>query len=70
MEEPEEIPLTFKDFTNIYRWPTMGSLRKLSSLSKKNGLSDAFIKFEGKRLVLPYTLFRLLKKNDNGHIGK
>ena len=59
--ENNEIPLTFKDFTNIYRWPSMGSLRKLAYESEINGLSGAFIKFKKRRLVLPQTLFRLLK---------
>ena len=36
--EKNEIPLTFKDFTNIYRWPNMGSLRKMAFESDTNGL--------------------------------
>jgi hypothetical protein len=59
--EKNEIPLTFKDFTNIYRWPNMGSLRKMAFESDTNGLSVAFIKFKKRRLVLPQTLFKLLK---------
>lgn len=62
MQENEEIPLTFKDFTNIYRWPTIGSLRKMAYESESNGLASAFIKFQKRRLVLPQTLFRLLKE--------
>jgi hypothetical protein len=56
-----EIPLTFKDFINIYRWPNMGSLRKMAYESETNGLAEAFIKFKKRRLVLPQTLFKLLK---------
>ncbi len=57
-----EIPLTFKDFTHAYNWPTMGSLRKMAYESETNGLATAFIKFKKRRLVLPYTLFKLLKE--------
>ncbi|MEI8301063.1 MAG: hypothetical protein WCG10_05575 [Chlamydiota bacterium] len=56
-----EIPLTFKNFTEIYQWPSMGSLRKLAYEAEFNGLSKAFIKFKKRRLVLPTTLFSLLK---------
>jgi len=59
--KPEEVPMTFKDFTQIYSWPNMGSLRKLAYESETNGLKNAFIKFQKRRLVLPLTLFRLLK---------
>lgn len=57
----EEIPLTFKDFTKVYSWPTMGSLRKMAYESETNGLSKAFVKFKKRRLVLPHTLFKLLR---------
>ena len=59
----EEIPLTFKYFTNIYGWPNMGSLRALSQESERNGLDPAFLKFGKRRFVLPQTLFRLLKES-------
>ena len=61
----EEIPLTFKDFTNTYNWPNMGSLRKMAYESESNGLSSAFIKFKKRRLVLPQTLFKLIKEGGN-----
>lgn len=61
MNEDQEIPLTFKDFTNDYKWPNMGSLRKMAYESESNGLDGAFVKFKKRRLVLPLTLFRLLK---------
>jgi len=60
-EKNDEIPLTFKDFTSIYSWPNMGSLRKMAYESETNGLSSAFVKFKKRRLVLPQTLFKLLK---------
>lgn len=60
----EEIPLTFKDFTNTYNWPNMGSLRKMAYESETNGLAKAFVKFKKRRLVLPSTLFKLLKGED------
>jgi len=65
IQEKEEIPLTFKDFTNAYSWPNMGSLRKMAYESESNGLASAFIKFKKRRLVLPQTLFRLLKEGGN-----
>ncbi|MGL4348060.1 MAG: hypothetical protein ACRCSV_01175 [Chlamydiales bacterium] len=61
-ENKKEIPLTFKDFTAIYKWPNMGSLRKLAYEREINGLAPAFIKFKRRRLVLPETLFNLLKQ--------
>lgn len=65
IHEKEEIPLTFKDFTNTYRWPNMGSLRKMAYESESNALAPAFVKFKKRRLVLPQTLFRLLKEWDS-----
>jgi len=65
IHEKEEIPLTFKDFTNVYNWPNMGSLRKMAYESESNTLAPAFIKFKKRRLVLPQTLFRLLKEGGN-----
>lgn len=61
MNNEEEIPLTFKDFTSAYSWPNMGSLRKMAYESETNGLAEAFVKFKKRRLVLPRTLFKLLK---------
>lgn len=66
MNEHQEIPLTFKDFTTTYKWPNMGSLRKMAYDSEINGLSSAFVKFQKRRLVLPQTLFRLLRGQSNG----
>lgn len=65
IQEKEEIPLTFKDFTNAYSWPNMGSLRKMAYESESNGLASAFIKFKKRRLVLPQTLFRLIREGGN-----
>lgn len=66
MNEDQEIPLTFKDFTAIYKWPNMGSLRKMAYESEINGLSSAFVKFQKRRLVLPQTLFSLLRGDATG----
>jgi hypothetical protein len=60
--EKGEIPLIFKDFTRTYSWPNMGSLRKMAFESEKNGLKKAFLKIGRRRLVLPETLFRLLRE--------
>lgn len=65
LNEGEEIPVTFKDFTKLYSWPNMGSLRKMAYESDSNGLAKAFIKFKKRRLVLPKTLFKLLKGGEN-----
>lgn len=59
--DKEEIPLTFKNFVQKYGWPNIGSLRKMAFESKTNGLSRAFLKFGKRRLVLPKTLFKLIK---------
>jgi hypothetical protein len=68
MHEDQEIPLTFKDFSNIYKWPNINSLRKLAYESSINGLAPAFIKFQKRRLVLPQTLFRLIRGEEEGEL--
>lgn len=62
MIEAEDIPLTFKGFTKVYSYPPMGTLRKMVHHSDTNGLKLAFLKVGKSRLVLPKTLFRLLKE--------
>lgn len=62
MIEAEDIPLTLKAFTKMHSYPTMGALRKLVYHSDSNGLKSAFLKIGRRRLVLPQTLFRLLKE--------
>jgi hypothetical protein len=62
MIEAEDIPLTLKAFTKIHSYPTMGALRKLVYHSDSNGLKSAFLKVGRRRLVLPKTLFKLLKE--------
>ena len=57
----EEIPLTFRDFEKKYGWPTERSLRKLAFERETNGLEPAFVKFKKRILVLPQTLFRLIR---------
>lgn len=57
----EEIPLTFRDFETKYQWPTERSLRKLAFERESNGLGPAFVKFKKRILVLPQTLFRLIR---------
>lgn len=57
----EEIPLTFRDFETKYQWPTERSLRKLAFERESNGLGPAFVKFKKRILVLPRTLFRLIR---------
>ncbi len=65
MNDQEDIPLTFKDCSQAYKWPTIGALRKMCFLSQENGLGKAFIKIGRRRLVLPKALFRLLKEQGN-----
>jgi len=67
MNKPEsadqnEIPITFKGFGKVYEYPTLGALRKMAFESDTNGLKIAFLKVGRRRLVLPETLFRLLKE--------
>lgn len=62
MNNNEDIPLTFKGFNKNYDYPSLGGLRKMVYESDVNGLKEAFLKVGRRRLVLPQTLFRLLKK--------
>lgn len=62
MNQPVEIPITFNGFKSSYEYPTMGALRKMAYESEINGLKKAFLKVGRRRLILPETLFRLLKE--------
>ena len=62
MNQAVEIPVTFKDFGQTYKYPTMGALRKMAYESQENGFKKAFLKVGRRRLILPETLFRLLKE--------
>jgi len=57
-----DIPTTFKGFHRSFEYPSLGALRKMAFESEKNGLRDAFLKIGRRRLVLPKTLFHLLKE--------
>lgn len=57
-----DIPITFKGFDKSYDYPSLGSLRKMAFESDSNGLKKAFLKIGRRRLVLPETLFLLLKE--------
>ena len=60
--EKNEIPITFKGFSKTHEYPSVGALRKMAFESEVNGLKDAFLKVGRRRLVLPETLFRLLRE--------
>lgn len=60
--QTDDIPVTFKGFTKTYDYPGPGALRKMAFQSKKNGMKSAFLKIGRRRLVLPDTLFRLLRE--------
>jgi hypothetical protein len=60
--DKRDIPVTFKGFGKSYEYPTLGALRKMAFESECNGLKEAFLKIGRRRLVLPETLFRLLKE--------
>ena len=62
MDQVSDIPVTFKGFKNNYEYPSFGALRKMAFESETNGLKNAFLKVGRRRLVLPATLFSLLKK--------
>lgn len=62
MNQIFDIPTTFKHFGHQYDYPTPGALRKMAFESAHNGLKAAFLKIGRRRLVLPATLFRLLKE--------
>ena len=57
-----EVPITFKTFHKRHEYPSPGSLRKMVYERDINGLKEAFLKVGRRRLVLPETLFRLLRK--------
>lgn len=61
MNQLLDIPTTFKSFHKHFDYPSPGALRKMAFESDSNGLKDAFLKVGRRRLVLPDTLFRLLK---------
>jgi hypothetical protein len=62
MDQISDIPVTFKGFHNNFEYPGPGALRKMAFESEINGLKKAFLKVGRRRLVLPATLFRLLKE--------
>lgn len=62
MNQIADIPITFKGFHQNYEYPSPGALRKMAFESNANGLKNAFLKVGRRRLVLPETLFRLLKE--------
>lgn len=62
MDQISDIPLTFKGFQKTFEYPSQGSLRKMAFESDTNGLKKAFLKVGRRRLVLPATLFQLLKE--------
>lgn len=62
MNQIPDIPTTFKGFHKTYEYPSPGALRKMAFESEINGLKDAFLKVGRRRLVLPETLFRLLRE--------
>jgi hypothetical protein len=62
MNQIPDLPVTFKGFRKSYEYPTLGALRKMAFDSETNGLSEAFLKVGRRRLVLPETLFQLLRK--------
>lgn len=62
MNQIADIPVTFKGFGKSYEYPTLGALRKMAFESGINGMKDAFLKVGRRRLVLPETLFRLLRE--------
>ena len=60
--DKKDIPTTFKSFSKAYEYPSIGALRKMAFESETNGLKSAFLKFGRRRLVLPETLFRLVRE--------
>lgn len=62
MNQIPDAPMTFKGFNKNYEYPSLAALRKMACESKVNGLKDAFLKVGRRRLVLPETLFRLLRE--------
>jgi hypothetical protein len=61
-QEKTEILLTFRGFVETFKYPSLGALRKMAFESDVNGLKSAFLKIGRRRLILPETLFRLLRE--------
>ena len=57
-----EIPVTFNQFEQTYGYPSRGALRKMAFEREINGFKGAFLKIGRRRLILPDTLFRLLRE--------
>lgn len=64
IEGRQEIPLTFKDFTSIYNWPNMGSLRKMAFESDNNGLAS-FCKIQKAPFGITSNPFQTTKGRDH-----
>ncbi len=62
MNQVSDIPITFKIFYKRYEYPSQAALRKMAYESATNGLGKAFLKIGRRRLVLPETLFRLIRE--------
>lgn len=62
MDQISDIPVTFNGFGKNYEYPSKGALRKMAFESDTNGLKKAFLKVGKRRLVLPGTLFHLLRE--------
>jgi len=62
VNDDEEVPVTFKGFCQKFQYPSLGALRKMAFEDEVNGMKKAFLKVGRRRLVLPATLFRLLRE--------
>ena len=69
MNQIPNIPITFKGFQKSYEYPSLGALRKMAFESETNGLRDAFLKVGRRRLILPETLFQLLKQKGRSSLN-
>lgn len=62
MNQIADIPITLKIYSQRYEYPSLNALKKIIYDRESNGLKAAFLKVGRRRLVLPETLFRLLKE--------
>jgi len=60
-----EIPMTLQEFAKTYKTPSFSALRDLIHNRHLNGLEVAFIKVGARRMVLPDTLFRIMRDRGN-----
>ncbi len=58
--------MTFNQFAETYRWPTVSAMKMYAFRAKKYGLEDCFVRVGRRILVDPAKFFDLIRKVNNG----